>query len=108
MQNDPRDMDLLALNGKLDSSTAPDLENALNSLLETENIHLIINCENLDYIDSYGFEVLFKALENCKKLGGDIKLVCSDTEMRETFDSTGITKYFAIYDNNDDAIKSNL
>ena len=51
----------IELNGRLDTSTAPELEKKLMSIDLTEHPLQILDLAELDYISSAGIRVLFKA-----------------------------------------------
>ncbi len=106
--NNPGDMDMIALEGRLDEKTAPDLEKALCSLIETGHGRLIINCDKLDCISDTGIDVVLDALKKARDLGGDIRLVCTDPEMKQALDDDGLSKILSIFSCDDDAVKSFL
>ena len=77
----------VALDGRLDTTTAPELESFLG-----ENVHgvnsLVINCENLLYISSAGLRVL---LASHKKMNGSMKLKNVCELVMEVFEMTGFS-----------------
>jgi anti-anti-sigma factor len=108
IQNNPGDMDIVALGGRLDDCTSAKLLEALNSLMETGRVRLIINCENLEYISDEGLTAFSEALKKAKDLGGNIKLVCTDPEMKTSINAEEVTQALTIYACDEDAIKSYL
>lgn len=106
--NNPGDMEMISLEGRLDESTAADLKKALGSLIETGRSRFIINCDKLDCISDIGIDVVLDALKKAQDLGGDIRLVCSDTEMKQALEADGLSKILSIFICDDDAIKSFL
>jgi anti-sigma B factor antagonist len=106
--NNPGDMDMIALEGRLDESTAADLQRALCTLLETGYTRLIINCDKLDCINDTGIDVVLHALKKAQDLGGDIRLVCTDPDMKKALDEDGLSKILSVFVCDDDAIKSYL
>lgn len=84
----------LALTGRLDTSTAPQLEEELKKALNDIDT-LIFDFVNLDYISSAGLRVLLsaqKTMSQCGKM--EIKNV-SDT-IREVFDITGFSDIISL------------
>ena len=84
----------LKLSGRLDTTTAPQLEAELNESAEgiTE---LILDFEELEYISSAGLRVLLSAQKLMNKQGSMvIKNVCAD--IMEVFDITGFSDILTV------------
>ncbi|MDO4810739.1 MAG: STAS domain-containing protein [Eubacteriales bacterium] len=84
----------LALAGRLDTTTAPQLEQAVNESIDgiTE---LIFDLEKLDYVSSAGLRVLLAAQKRMNKQGSmTVKNICSD--IMEVFQITGFTEILTI------------
>ena len=77
----------VALEGRLDGTTAPDLEEGLKDDLK-EVTELILDFSNLEYISSAGLRVLlsFHKIMNGK---GTMKVVHPNEIVREVFEVTG-------------------
>ena len=79
----------VALSGRLDTTTAPELEAALSG--EYANCKgLIMNFENLEYISSAGLRVLLAAQKATAANGGLIVRGANE-EIKEVFDITGFS-----------------
>ena len=84
----------IALEGRLDTVTAPQLETEVREGIEgIEN--LIIDCANLEYISSAGLRVLLSAQKMMNKQGSMIVRNVSE-EVREIFDVTGFIDILTI------------
>ena len=84
----------LALEGRLDTTTSPALEEELNNSVDgiTE---LIFDFEKLEYISSAGLRVLLAAQKKMNVQGKMIiKNVCSD--IQEIFDITGFSDILTV------------
>ena len=78
---------LLSLTGRLDTMTAPDLEQTVcEDMGDIEK--LVIDCEKLEYISSAGLRVLLKAHKKMSALGG-MTLLHVNEENMEVFAVTG-------------------
>ena len=77
----------IALEGRLDTTTAPDLEKELKSSLNGAN-ELVIDFSKLEYISSAGLRVLLSAHKTMSKKGG-MKVVHVNELVMEVFDVTG-------------------
>ena len=78
-----------ALEGRLDTTTAPELENELKSGLESAT-ELAMDFSGLDYISSAGLRVLLSAHKAMSKKGG-MKVTNVNEMVREVFDVTGFS-----------------
>ena len=65
---------VLELKGYLDAHTAPELEEAFQSLLKNQRFNIVVNCKDLSYISSAGLGVFMAYIEDVRKNKGDIKL----------------------------------
>ena len=82
------------LEGRLDTTTAPQLEATLNSVLAGIT-SLKFDLEKLDYISSAGLRVLLSSQKTMNKQGS---MVISNVspEVKEIFDVTGFTDILTI------------
>ena len=77
----------LTLEGRLDTTTAPELEKELTDSMENAN-ELTLDFSNLDYISSAGLRVLLAAHKVMAKKGG-MKVTNVNEIVNEVFDVTG-------------------
>ena len=79
--------EVLKIEGRLDTTTAPSLEKVINEL-PADVTNLILDMKELVYVSSAGLRVLLSAQKKMNKLGS-MKLtgVCED--IMEVFDMTG-------------------
>ena len=82
----------VALDGRLDTTTAPELESFLGKNYDG-NGALVINCEKLAYISSAGLRVLLAAQ---KKTKGSMKLTNVCELVMEVFEMTGFADILVI------------
>ena len=99
-------VDVISLSGRLDAYAANDLEQKLDSLFTTDQVHLVIDLKHLEYISSSGLRVLLATLKRARKQQGDIRLACLQPYVREVFDIAGFTQLFKILDKEEDAIST--
>ena len=84
----------LTVSGRLDTTTAPELEAALDEVLENTK-ELIFNLENLEYISSAGLRVILKA-QKTMNTKGSMKLTGVNDSIMEVFDITGFLDILTI------------
>ena len=82
----------VSINGRLDTTTAVELETYLNENLSDAK-QLTIDCANLSYISSAGLRVL---LSMQKKLGEGLKLIKVQELVMEVFEMTGFCDILTI------------
>ena len=83
---------VVSLEGRLDTTTTPELESFLNANYEGIGA-LTLNCEKLAYISSAGLRVLLAAQ---KKMKGAMKLTNVCEMVMEVFEITGFTDILVI------------
>ena len=84
----------LTLEGRLDTTTAPLLEQELKTAEEGVN-ELVMDFEKLEYVSSAGLRVLLAAQKTMNKRGGmTIRNVCTD--IMEIFEITGFVDILTI------------
>ena len=84
----------IALEGRLDTTTAPELEKELKAVIESADA-LVLDFGELDYISSAGLRVLLSAHKAMSKKGG-MKVVNVNELVREVFDVTGFSDILTI------------
>lgn len=100
----PDERQIVNVIGNVDLFTSPHLNVAISELIEAGHHNLIINLEQIRYIDSTGLAVLIISLKKARARGGSMTLVCHDPQVIKTFRITGLVKAFRIFDDNDGAI----
>lgn len=84
----------VALDGRLDTVTAPQLEAELGALDGVEK--LVIDMEKLAYVSSAGLRVLLNAQKKMDKNGGSMKITNANSELKEIFEITGFDEILTI------------
>jgi anti-sigma B factor antagonist len=88
---------LVGVNGRLDQSQIPDLEETLNKLLEDGQCHLLVDMTHTTYINSGGLRCLVSAWRRAKADNGSIVLCGLNTRLQEIFTMVGFDKVFTIF-----------
>ncbi len=95
---------ILDLHGELDAHTASELESVLQDLIARENLRIIVNFDQLDYIASAGLGVFMAYIEDVRTEGGDIKLTNMNKKVYNVFDLLGFPALYDILDDETEAI----
>lgn len=85
----------IALEGRLDTMTAPELESALSSALDGVN-ELVFDFGQLEYISSAGLRILLSAQKKISAAGGSMKLTGVNDSVKEVFEVTGFINILSI------------
>ncbi|MBQ6120615.1 MAG: STAS domain-containing protein [Clostridia bacterium] len=85
---------VIALEGRLDTTSAPDLEKELKTSLDGVT-DLTLDLTNLDYISSAGLRVLLSAHKTMMKQG-QMKVTNASEIVREVFEVTGFCDILTI------------
>ena len=84
----------LIVSGRLDTQTAPELENELDAVL-TDLKELTFDMTNLEYVSSAGLRVILKA-QKAMNAQGSMKLTGVNDSIMEVFDITGFLDILTI------------
>lgn len=85
----------LAIQGRLDTTTAPELEDEINGLGDSFQ-ELVLDCGELSYISSAGLRVLLSAQKAANANGSRMTLTHVNEEIMEVFDMTGFSNFLTI------------
>ena len=93
--------DLITVKGRVDSATAPQLAQALETANENGKYKLVMDMLGLEYMSSAGFRALLAAQRNCKKYNrGEVVLSNVPNRIREALELAGFTELFKTFDDN--------
>ncbi len=84
----------LALAGRLDTITAPQLDEALRALEASSDI--ILDFAELSYLSSAGLRVLLSAHKRAMTSGGCLRIRNANESVLEVFDITGFSDFLAL------------
>ncbi len=62
------------IDGVIDTLTASELEEVIDSLVKRERFHIVIDLAGVDYISSAGWGIFISHIKDLRLRGGDIKL----------------------------------
>ncbi len=82
------------LSGKLDTTTAPNLDAAIEEKI-SDLKEIVFDCKDLDYVSSAGLRVILKTQKTMNQQGSMKLTNVSDTIM-EIFDITGFVDFLNI------------
>lgn len=97
--------DMVVINGRIDSSTAPQLTEALESITGDGRFKIVLDMSDLEYMSSAGFRALLSSQRVCKRYNrGEIVLAVVPERVKEALELAGFTELFKTFDDPVEAV----
>jgi anti-sigma B factor antagonist len=98
--------ELITVSGRVDSSTAPELEKVLLGMIQAGQKNIVVNLRDTEFISSAGLKALLSALMKVRKMipPGDVVISEIKPRLKESFDLVGFDRLFKFYDDNTHAV----
>ncbi|MDI6752486.1 MAG: STAS domain-containing protein [bacterium] len=96
---------VISLMGRIDVSTAPQLEEEWKGLMKKGVSKVVINFIGVNYISSGGLRVLLVAAKEAKTGDKTLRLCHLDPNVYKIFKLAGFTTIFNIYETEEEALK---
>jgi anti-sigma B factor antagonist len=90
--------DYVKANGRIDTYTAPELEEKFNEILEAGKSGIVFDMNDVDFISSRGIWVLLETQKALKRAKGKLVLVNIGEDMEHSLDLAGVKHFIEIYD----------
>ena len=87
---------LVAVNGRVDTTTAKEFETHISTVLNEECKNIVLNCENMIYISSSGLRVFLILQKGINAKGGTLVIRGMSEPIKEVFKITGFSSIFNI------------
>lgn len=87
---------ILTLNGRLDSATSNGLEKSLQALFQLPGCRLVMDFAALDYISSAGLRVVLMAAKRAKQEQGRLVLCGLQPHVQQVFEISGFLKILEV------------
>jgi anti-sigma B factor antagonist len=101
---------LVTVAGRIDSTNASQLDDALKGEMSKGNHTLVVNLNGVEYMSSAGLRALVSALRECKKYRGDVLISAPSARVTEVLDLAGLTSgptpLFSVYEDDTAAVGS--
>jgi anti-sigma B factor antagonist len=94
---------IVAIDGRLDSGTAPSLDQNLTAAITKGLKRIIIDFVRIEYMSSAGLRVILKTAKELERLGGMLVLCSLADYIQEVFEISGFTEFLSIKENRNDA-----
>lgn len=99
---------IIEVGGEIDVYTAPSLREAVVEAVDDGYFQLIIDVENVAFLDSTGLGVLVGALKRVRSEDGSLDIVCTHERLLKIFQITGLDKVFGLYGSVEDAVNAHM
>lgn len=100
------DRTVVEVGGEIDVYTAPKLRECITTLVDDGQRQIIVDLDNVEFMDSTGLGVLVGALKRVRTVEGNLDLVCTQERLLKIFRITGLSKVFTIHDSQADALSA--
>ncbi len=99
---DVGDHTLIKLKGEIDIYTAPSLREAIVESIERGRYKVVIDLDDVEFLDSTGLGVLVGGLKKVNQHDGEMGIICNQEKLLRVFKITGLTKIFKMYKSADE------
>ena len=87
---------VLAISGRLDGVSAPELEDHINRLLSGNVKRIVFDCSGMEYISSAGLRVFLAAAKQLQGMGGRCGFAALSPEVRNIFRLANFLELFEV------------
>lgn len=95
---------VVTLRGEIDVYTAPRLREAITELVDDDATNIVLDMQQVDFLDSTGLGVLVGGLKRAKTKDGTLAIVATQQKILKIFDITGLNKVFPMYGSVEEAL----
>jgi anti-sigma B factor antagonist len=100
-----KNCDLIKAAGRIDSATAPQLAEAMDSVTDQGRYKVVFDLSDVEYMSSAGLRVLISTQKTCKRYNrGELILACLPERVYNALDLAGFVQLFRIYDDLTEAV----
>ena len=101
-----QNVSVMKVKGRVDSDSAPELDDALTKLLQDNRNKIVLNLQDVNYMSSAGLRAMVKAYQGAKKSGGDVRLASVSTPVEVILRTVGMMQMLQMYPNDQEALAS--
>jgi anti-sigma B factor antagonist len=102
-----KNCDLLIISGRIDSSTAAQLTEALENVTGQGRYKIVLDMTDLEYMSSAGFRALLSSQRVCKRYNrGEVVLAAVPERVQEALELAGFTELFKTFPESVEAVGS--
>lgn len=83
---------IIHVSGEIDVYTCPQLRSKLTELVQDGQTFMILNLENIQYIDSTGLGTIAHTARSIETSNGKVGIVCTKNQIKKIFEVSGLEK----------------
>jgi anti-sigma B factor antagonist len=95
---------ILELSGEIDISTSPEVRKAFDRLIKDEERKVLLNFDQVGYVDSSGLATMVEMLQRLKRYGGLLRLSNLSEKVKGLFEITKLDRLFSIFSVEEEAL----
>lgn len=97
---------MLYLKGEVNLFNCPEVKESIDDLVNRGRTRIILNLEQVSFIDSSGLGALISGHTNLRNHGSALRLACVPSNIMKTFELTNLQTFFGIFDTEERALQS--
>lgn len=97
---------ILKLQGKLDATSAPELDKRLSSLVDSGTKQVALDLVGLEYVSSAGLRVFLSAAKRLKQAHGKLALANLSAQVQQIFDIAGFESVLPVFKTINEAVNA--
>jgi anti-sigma B factor antagonist len=95
---------VLALDGSIDGSTAPEIQQDLKKLLPEKGA-VLLDMSRVSYMSSAGLRVLLLVYRDTQDSGAQVALASLSPDVRDVMAATGFLDFFSVFGAAEEAVR---
>ena len=90
---------IVHIKGEVDVYTCPALKEKLKEVVDRGQLQLVLDLEDLQYIDSTGLGTIAHTAQNIQDQNGQVHVICNKPQIKKIFEFSGLEeKNITLYD----------
>ena len=95
---------VIAFGGDIDVASAVTFRDALDRVIAAGHHRIVMNLDEVTFLDSTGLGVMVGRLKAVRDVGGDMHLVCTTARIMRVMAITSLDEVFTIHASTEDAV----
>ncbi|RLD33041.1 MAG: anti-sigma factor antagonist [Bacteroidetes bacterium] len=100
------DIIVISLEGKLDSTTAPEAEAGINKYIEQKVPKMVVSLKETSYVSSAGLRVFLATAKKMTAAGCSVKFCCPNDIVKEILDISGFSLILDVKETEEEAVNN--
>ena len=101
-----KNADLVTVSGRIDSKTAPRLDQTLKGLVDNRHFRIVLDMADVDYMGSAALRAMVSCLRSVQKWNGNLHLARPSTRVVKVLELAGLDTVFNVFEDQVGAVGS--